>query len=40
MELLIGAMIVGVLYVLDSEKLSRLSDAVQDFIDYVERQQG
>ncbi|GEM_PF-6035864 len=40
MEILVGAMIIGVLYFIDSDNLSKLSDTVQDFMDYVERQQG
>ena len=39
MELLLGAMIVGLLYLLDSGRLSRLADEVKEFLDYLERQQ-
>lgn len=40
MQIFVGAMIIGILYLLDSDKLSKLSDTVKDFMDYVERQQA
>ena len=39
MELLLGAMIVGILYLLDSGRMSRLAEELQEFLDYLERQQ-
>lgn len=38
-ELLLVALVLGVLYLLDAGRMSKIADMVREFLDYLEQQQ-
>ena len=38
-ELLLGALVLGAIYMLDGGRMSKIADLVREFLDYLEQQQ-
>ena len=39
MELLLAGLVIGAVYMLDEERLNQMVNWLQEFVDYLERQQ-